>query len=253
MVGKNFWPTDLAIFYPHRAMVDEDGGKQLLVPGMLSAVLLLGITGVVVWQLPARPYLAVGWFWFALMLGPMSGLSQAGYHAWTDRFTYIPSIGLYVMVVGVCAEVTRRWLPMRWIMGLALFGACVALGVATYKQVATWRDSKTTFEHALSVTSRNYLIHYNLGVELTDKGYRSTDRESAGRYFAEAETHFEAACEIMPSQARLHVNLGKTYEITGRKEQALAKYREAHEVEPGNANAYQNLRRLQAELGQEGR
>jgi len=241
VLGKTLWPADLAIFYPHPALVYDDALQRLLLPGLAAIALLLTVTGLVLWQLKKRPYLAAGWFWYILMFLPMSGLSQAGFHAMADRFTYIPSVGLLVMIVWGLFDVSRQWQRVRGVC--VVMAPIVIVGYATmsYLQIATWQNTITVFQHALKVTDRNYMAHYNVGRELADRGYRSPDRESATRHFKEAEYHFEEACRLFPALARHHLNLGLVLQHTGRRELAIEKFKDALEQNRDDPKALLNL------------
>ena len=94
---KLVWPVDLSVFYLHPGR-----WPAWAVAG--SALLLLGVTALAVWQARRRPYLIVGWLWFLGMLVPVIGLVQAHVQALADRFAYVPAIGVFVMVVWAAAE-----------------------------------------------------------------------------------------------------------------------------------------------------
>ena len=106
---KLVWPVDLSVFYLHPGRWPAGA-----VAG--SALLLLGVTAVAVWQARRRPYLIVGWLWFLGMLVPVIGLVQAHVQALADRFAYVPAIGVFVMVVWAAAEWTA--LPGRGCAGM---------------------------------------------------------------------------------------------------------------------------------------
>ena len=96
-LGKTFWPDRLAVFYPH------PGVWPAWAVGA-SALLLLAVSGSVIWRARRAPYLVTGWFWFLGVLVPMIGLIQAGAQAMADRFAYVPLIGLFIMLVWAVAD-----------------------------------------------------------------------------------------------------------------------------------------------------
>src|ERR1039458_9547141 len=98
---KLVWPVDLSVFYMHPGQWPAEA-----VFG--SALLLLGLTALTVWQARRRPYLIVGWLWFLGTLVPVIGLVQAHVQALADRFAYVPAIGVFVMVVWAAAEWAAR-------------------------------------------------------------------------------------------------------------------------------------------------
>jgi len=163
-LGKAFWPTRLAVVYPHQ-------GRFL--PNweiVASVLLLLAITAVVLRWGGSRRYLVVGWFWFLGTLVPVIGIIQVGVAAMADRYAYLSYIGLFVCVVWSVAEIARErrvstvWLAVPAVLILA------TLGMLTRRQIGYWRDSETLWRHTLSVTQRNYLAHDGLGYTLNKEG-----------------------------------------------------------------------------------
>src|SRR6185436_15024218 len=90
-LAKTFWPAKLAVFYP----------LPLIIPPwkpLAAGALLAAITALALWRIRRQPYLAVGWLWFLGMLVPVIGFVQVGRQAMADRYTYLPSIGLFLAV-----------------------------------------------------------------------------------------------------------------------------------------------------------
>src|ERR1019366_8070604 len=158
-LGKMFWPTDLAVIYPHPGH---------WAPGkVVAAVGLIAIISVLVWMQRRRyPYLVVGWLWYCGTLAPVSQVIQTGGHAMADRWTYIPSLGVLLLAVWGACELTRSWRYQTWaawVAGGLAIGLCLAL---TRHQIGYWRNSEALLRHALAVTENNELAHRNLGVAL---------------------------------------------------------------------------------------
>jgi hypothetical protein len=119
----SLWPHDLAILYPFRAALP-------LWQVALATLLLCGITAMAVWQARCRPYLIVGWLWFAVGLLPASGLVQVGRQGMADRFTYLPQIGLVIAVVWGVADLIGKRRPAT----AAVLSIAIVAGFAT----ASW-------------------------------------------------------------------------------------------------------------------
>ena len=159
-IAKAFWPSGLAVFYPHP-------GRALPIAQVVgAAAALTAISAGVVYALRRRPYLAVGWLWFIGGLVPVIGLVQVGQAAMADRYTYLPLIGLAVMLAWGAHESAQHSRALA--RGVAALGAVVVVVLAwvTADQVRTWRSSVTLLEHALRVTERNHVAHTNLGLAL---------------------------------------------------------------------------------------
>ena len=109
-----FWPVNLAVFYPY-----EFHPRPVLV--VASVLLLATVTVVALWFLRRATYLAVGWFWYLCTLVPTIGLVQVGAQALADRYTYIPSIGIFLALVWAAADlIEARRVAGQPIRSLAL-------------------------------------------------------------------------------------------------------------------------------------
>ena len=180
-----FWPARLAVFYPYPSGIP--------VWQAVGALVAIGVISVV--ALRARTYLAVGWLWYLVMLAPVIGVVQVGAQAHADRYSYMPTIGISIMLAWGAAELATRFAgTMRIAMGLAS-ATCVAAAVVTWVQVGTWQDSRTLFQHAVDVTQGNYLAHHNLGVALAEMPDRLN----------EAVAHYQAALRIEPNYLRAQI------------------------------------------------
>ncbi len=202
-LGQLFWADDLAAFYPHPGVPPM---WQIIV----SAVALLTISGIVFRHGGTHRYLCVGWLWFLGMLFPVIGLIQPGEIARTDRYTYLPQLGLLIMVIWGLADLTRSWQRRRLLLSGAASIALLTAIITTRKQAATWRNDDTMWSHALAVTKDNHIAHNGLGcVELQKKNYPA------------AIAHFSEAARIQPRYWRAHANLGAAFLEAGDTQRAI--------------------------------
>ena len=222
-IGKMFWPTGLAVWYP-------------LHPGLSAAAVtaagigLVGVTTAVIWGARRRPWLVTGWFWYLGMLVPVIGIFQGSGEAMADRFTYLPSIGLAMML---CWSVPGHPMGRRIVKVITCVAAGAVLAVCaalSRVQVEYWKDSETLFRHALDVTRDNWLAHYCLGGALTQSGRRP-----------EAIEHFQHALRIRPDYTEAHNNLGVVLQKSGRETEAIEHYERSLQINPKNAEADNNL------------
>jgi tetratricopeptide (TPR) repeat protein len=253
-VGATVWPARLAIFYPYVFLPAWQG---VVAGAALAAATAGALAGG-----RERPYLAVGWLWFLVTLVPVIGLVQVGAQAWADRFSYLPGVGLFLVV----AFSVRELAPRAGRAGTATLAlaALVACGAASAAQVRTWRDSETVFRQALAVTERNDVAHLNLGVALAGQGrideatehYREAARlndRSAdahnnlgnvalrARRWSEAESHFRAALRVRPDFATAENGLGVALANGGDLDAAIVHYQEALRRKPEYLEAQVNL------------
>ncbi len=169
-LGKTFWPQDLAVFYPHPAHWPVSA-----VAG--SALLVAMISGLALWGSRQRPYLLVGWFWFLGLLVPVLGLVQVGVQSMADRYTYLPLVGIFILLAWGGAECLTAWrLPARVGIGVAALVLVLCAALTRY-QLRFWRNTETIFTHAIAVTRNNWVAHHNLAV-LALRRYQDTQRSS---------------------------------------------------------------------------
>jgi hypothetical protein len=205
-VADLFWPSGLAAFYPFRPVPPT--------AAFAAAGLLVAITVIALRLRRRRPYLLVGWLWFAGSLLPVSGIVQVGMAARADRYVYFPSIGLSVAVVWLAADV----LPAaRWV-GLV---AVAALAVAGRRQVETWRDTRTLFTHAVAVTDGNYLAYDDLALDDLRRGDLPAALDSL-------DSSLAARDDFAPA----HAHLAHCWMVLGEYGKARGEYARATQLAP---------------------
>jgi tetratricopeptide (TPR) repeat protein len=223
-LGQMFWPSGLAVLYP----LPANGGPPW--EKILALVLLLLISAGV-WVLrKTRSYLVVGWLWYLIMLAPVIGIVQVGSQARADRYTYLPQIGLYVLLTWAAADLCVGW---RWRRVLLGGGSAIILAVlifCAHAQTAYWRNNESLWTHTLACTSDNAVAHNNLGLALSQKG--KVD---------EAIAQFQKALQINPDSAQAHNNLGAALFQKGNVDEAIAHYRMALQINPDYMEAQNNL------------
>jgi tetratricopeptide (TPR) repeat protein len=254
---KSFWPMDLAVFYPHP-------GNWPPAEVLLAGGLLLGVTGLFIVLGRRYPFMLTGWLWFCGMLVPVIGLVQVGEQSMADRYTYLPSIGVLILVVWSAHELTSRWRHQRIILlaaGLTVVVLCIKL---TQRQLGYWRDEEMLFRHALTVTQDNYLAYKALGDALFNKGQidEAIDQYNEAiqlkPYFVNAYytlgiallkegrtdaaiRQFQEAIRFKPAFADAHNALGSAWLGKGRIDEAIRQFQEAIRLKPDDADARYNL------------
>jgi len=275
---KLVWPVDLSVFYLHP-------GRWPAAAVAGSALLLLGLTAVAVWQARRRPYLIVGWLWFLGTLEPVIGLVQAHVQALADRFAYLPAIGVFIMVVWAAAEWTARWrnadsqsalqvsrarralhaLPCG--LAAAVLVGCV---VMTSLQLRHWRNSLTLLQRVVQVEPGSFMARVMLGNALLERrqldgalrAYRAALRlrpdypdgwERAGAVLieqgkpAEATPYLLKAIELAPAWPEPQRRLALALLRQGRNDEARAAYQKLVPLMPATADGCRDLADMLAE------
>lgn len=219
-----FWPKGLAIFYPfshHAVPVWKWSG---------ALIFLAAITVVALRNARKRPYLIVGWLWFLGTLVPVIGLVRVGGQAMADRYTYIPSIGLFIALVFGFADLFKTWRMGRVSIAIVSATTIVILAVLTAFQINRWRDSETLFAYVLSVTSGNAVVQNNLGCVLHQQGRHG-----------EAIVRFTEALHIKPDFVDALANMGLALRKQGKTAEAIGFWKRALRVKPDSAKAHWQL------------
>jgi protein O-mannosyl-transferase len=258
-LGKFLVPTKLAIFYPFFA--EQPAAWKTTA----AAVLLIGITAAVLLLAKRRPYLPVGWLWFAGTLVPVIGLVQVGGQSMADRYTYVPLIGVFIMVSWAAADFAAAFGMARQSMSIAAAAVLLALALVTSIQLNYWKDGGRLFRHAVAVTDNNWVAHANLyatlskssapeaGAELQEtmrivasfaESYdrRGAELEKTPGHSLEAIKEYRTAVRIMPDLAGPHEILGAALAKTpGGMTEAIEEFRAAARLQPDFSAAHYNL------------
>ena len=268
-IWQMLWPARLAVFYPH------PNDSLPLVEVTVGIAFLVGVSLLVIYLRRTKPYLVTGWFWYLGMLVPVIGLVQVGEQAHADRYTYLPQIGLYIMIAWTVGDLLLESTPRvrGALIGVAAALAIVSLGVRAFGQASYWKSSETLWNHTLTVTGENDVAHNNLGFLFLRRGeldkaisefqaalnIRSKNIEThyslgaaliqnnLGNALArkqlwdEAIDHLQEAVRLRPDYADAYFNLGSVLFQQGRIDQAIAQWQKALAIRPTDAEAHRSL------------
>jgi len=205
-VAKTFWPSNLALLYPHPP------GSPPALQVVAASLFLLEVTALVIVG-RRRRCLLVGWLWFLGTLLPMVGLVQVGRQAMADRYAYLSFIGLFIMLCWGLAELSeQRHLSRTWLAAASL-AALLGMVAVSHRQIGYWSNSITLWTRTLAVTSNNYEAENDLGVALMEGGKLN-----------EALPHLRSAMAIAPLAPIPHLNLGRCEQRLAYLPQAIEQY-----------------------------
>jgi Tfp pilus assembly protein PilF len=256
-ISKTFWPVDLSIIYPHP--YHWPAGLA-----MGAAFLLALWSGLFLWRARQNPYLPVGWFWFLGTLIPTIGLVQVGSQSMADRYMYIPSVGLFIMVVWSLDDFLNwdpRWRRIATLAGSVALAGCL---VCTRIQLSYWQNSIKLFTHAIEATTDNFVAYTCLGETLRDLGMkkealmlcteavRISPNSPVAQYnygmallqnqrLGEAIEHLDAAAQLAPHNSEIQYNLGLVLLLHGKPDEAASHFAAALVEKPDFAEAHRRL------------
>ena len=219
-LGQTLWPPEpLSVFYRHPYLFGGPEPSALAIAGSVAGI---GLVSAVVARGWRTGYAPLGWLWFLVMIAPTLGLMQVGIQAMASRYTYLPSIGLSLMVVWGGADLLAR-LPAARPRRQAL-AAAIALGflalcaVSSWRQLGYWRDSVSLFERSLVATHGDFVVRQNFGRALERRG-RFEEAIAAYRQ-ALAEAPQQGPPALGQAHGILYYHLGRSLQQLGRADEA---------------------------------
>jgi tetratricopeptide (TPR) repeat protein len=222
---KMFIPVGLVPFYPHPGALRLGIGDVVV-----SAVLLLGVTALAVFNVRKRPFLLVGWLWYLGTLVPMVGLVQLGGQQMADRYAYFPLLGCYLALVWLAVELVTRLALRPRVVGAIATAAVVVYASVAFVQVGYWRDSITLFRRATAAGKENPHT-------LTTLAWAYVD----AKQFHEALPYLRRALELGPDFGQAHFLLGAVLQKESKFDEAAEHFRAALDTDDDNAAAHLNL------------
>jgi len=222
-IGNMLWPSNLAVLYPLPPTLT-------LVQGTISALILTGITLVVYRRARMNPFLLMGWLWYVGTLVPVIGLVQVGQQAMADRYTYIPLIGLFIMISWGVPALIHKWPDRRSVITAVALLALAGSALCTWIQLSYWKNDVTLFGRAVQVGKNDYIAQMNLGTAF----FKTGNIEAAIK-------HYYNALPLRPENDKLYYNLGLALGVQGNLNESITYLTKAVIINPKFAEAQYNL------------
>jgi tetratricopeptide (TPR) repeat protein len=261
---KLFWPDNLAVFYPYPGSIDFGAST-------FELIVLAAISFAALKYARKYPFIIVGWLWFIITLLPVIGMIQVGKQAMADRYTYFPSIGVFMIVAFGLPILVGRFTQHRHVLAVASTCAIMACMYVSWTQLAHWKTSFSLFSHALQVTQKNAVAHLKLATAFSKSSrpdeamyhyseasrFDSLDAEAYNgmgwQFFIKGKPEesiplFQKALKLKPDSDLYHLNLGAAYAQAGESELAIQHFGEAVRLNPDNGLARKNLKVTADEL-----
>jgi protein O-mannosyl-transferase len=217
---KTFWPHDMAVFYPFSAQIP-------LLPVIVASLLILVITTFVIVMVRRLPYLFIGWIWYVITIAPVIGIIKVGDFAMADRYHYLPSIGISIMLVWGISALIKSEATRKKFFPTAAIAFLVFLTVLSWKQCDYWKNDINLFNHALQVTKNNYVALNGFGLALVKAGK-----------IKEAIDNYNEAISIKPNYPPSYISRGFAYFDLGQYQRAIEDCNEAIRLDADYAEPY---------------
>ena len=230
-LGKMFVPTNLSVMYPHPNL---PGGTAWTTWQIAIAFVILLLITIVVLMATSRRYALVGWLWYLGTLVPVIGLVQVGRQAMADRYSYLPLIGPFILIVWAATDLINRW-PRRVALRVRLAATVSTLVLVVYASAAFiqtryWRNSISLYTQSLRATATSLTLHNNLGMVYQLRGK-----------FTDAEHYFRQGLDIDPQYNNARYNLANLLTQQGKYDEAIWNYTHILKRIPDHAPARTNL------------
>jgi protein O-mannosyl-transferase len=259
-IGKTLWPHDLAILYPFPSTIP-------IWQSTISLSILFLLSAAAIWSVRSYPYVAVGLFWFIITLVPVIGLVQVGAQSMADRYTYLPLIGIFIIIAWGGSDISKGMRHRQGILGMLTVTITFVLVAITWHQLGYWRDNISLYRHAIKITTgNNSLIHSSLADALMLRGkenideaileYREALRLNPYNWLAhcnlgialidkgnidEAILEYKEALRIVPNNVSVHYYLGRAFNDKGNFDDAIQQYQKALQINPSHVKSYNSL------------
>ncbi len=264
-ISNTFWPKNLAAIYPLPPTLT-------LMHGIVAGLMLLGVSYLVYRLAHLHPSLLTGWLWYLGTLVPVVGLVQVGEQAMADRYTYIPLVGIFVMVSWGVPALLQSWRYRRALLAALTLLTLAALTMCTRVQLSYWKNGVMLFDHATRAVANNHIAYRLLGEALGQQGrFVEADRSfqealriqpdyehghmawgvvlAKQKKIDEAMNHFTTVLRMNPGSADAHFNLGIMLVEKGKFEEAIDHYLEALKIQPGREDVHANVAAVYMEQG----
>jgi len=261
---KTLWPKGLMVMYPLAKI------PQWVIA--TSIIILVWISGQAWLWRRTRPYVLFGWCWFLGTLVPVLGVVQAGVQATADRYSYIPTIGLLIIIVWGVSDLAARWRCHILVQGVLASVAVISCLAATRCLLPCWKDSESLSMRAVTVMPGNFvawdlLASYHLDqgrFEETRMDCEKSLRAFPGNGFAhgflaevflaerkpdQAADQFRQAIQYLPNLAGLRLELGNLLLTQRKPQEAAAEFQNALALNPGDEGIRFGLAKALVQLG----
>lgn len=217
-----------SIFYPHDIYLFRPFTLQHPIWQFLGALLLIFVISIFTIIMMKRfPHLFVGWFWYAITILPVVGITSNGVYWMNEHYIYLPSTGIGIILgFGIPVLFSGKSMHKKFLFASAVT-FLIMLSIVTWQKCGHWKDSITFLKHDVNASENNYLSFNNLGCALAAKGK-----------IQEAIDNFNKAIQVAPDLYLSYYNRGLAYSELGKYQRAIEDYDQTIRLKPDCAGAY---------------
>ncbi len=212
-IRQSLWPGDLLPLYQM-----DRGLDYFSLPYVLSLAAIVAVTGAAIWRTTRRdPIWLAAWLYFLVTLTPALGFFMSYRHSMADRYTYLPTMGLWLLLTaGIAASLTRlshgKWNRAAAPVAIALIAAfAFVYAQHTRSQIGVWKNSETLWSYILN--RAEYvpdIAYFGMAQVLEQRGER-----------AEALRYYKVAAQLTPKDVKYQTKYAVTLANAGEKEAAI--------------------------------
>ncbi len=235
---KTLWPINLAIFYPYNFSISL---LQIFIP----VLILIIITTFVLYNIKRMPFLLVGWLWYIGTLLPVIGLVQTGKQGMADRYTYLPSIGIAIMLAwGIPRFIKNKNLRKKILFPAVIMILFISIAL-TWLQCSYWKNSIKIFSHTAQVTNNNYRAYELRGMAYSQMGQFQLAIKDYNKAI-----HYYEGIQLKHDYSSVFFNRAMAYTHLGKYQLAIEDYDKAVLMNSDFIEAYNNRGRIYGQVGQ---
>ncbi|MCK4753500.1 MAG: tetratricopeptide repeat protein [Planctomycetes bacterium] len=222
---KIFWPVNLTLFYEYPEPLALS--HPMVLTGVIGTCVLI-CTLLVLLRWTRAPL--TGWLVFFVAIFPTMGMIGFTYVIAADRYVYLPSIGLLMILAAFFGRLVGKANPKLTVVLTVVLILAGAEAVATRQYLVHWQEPMSIYKHILSLSPNSVSVHNNLG-----NMFQSQDK------LDEAVTHFRKVLEMKPDHTKARYNLANALRLQGKSTEAIEHYRLALRGKSSDADAYNNM------------
>lgn len=207
-IQKTFWPSDISVLYPSTRTP-----ARVVVITYILVMLIFSLLTIAF--IRKYPFLFVGWFWYLMMLFPVTRLLLA------DRYSYITLIGIFIIIAWTVSDILVGW---KFQPALKKWGGAAVVIVLTILSLITadyWRDSETLYKRALALDNNNMQMHLNMGQIYLERNQLDN-----------AIKEYKEVVRINPKYTGGYFNLAQLQFKQGQYDDSIANYNMAIKIRP---------------------